>query len=331
MPVGVQVKPNVKGTPVWAADFGGREHIALFPAKLDPALFTDQAGIAVVLTAGAAGNATTLAVQALSAGQSIYGPTGVAIPAGSVLNFGTNKFARLTADANVGDTTLAVAAIPTALVTGDTAVFSRFGTKFVPSGTPVSRTFAQRDANAPFHPAVSTDDEVYLLLFDIPDILNNADAELYRWGSSVFENYLPAYLTAVQPSLQNPLVAPTLGTATTGGTLVAGTYWVGYSYKDASGETIVSPATSIVVPGGTSTNTVTVTAPALPAGATGINVYFSPTSAITLAFNGTSATNTYTVTAPNAGGAVASPAVNTTVSALLAKLRTNYRMLKGTD
>ena len=70
----------------------------------------------VIVTVGAAGalaTATSIPVAALS------GP----IPSGTVLDFGTNKFARLTADAVATDTALTVAALPTALVSTNTATY----------------------------------------------------------------------------------------------------------------------------------------------------------------------------------------------------------------
>jgi hypothetical protein len=68
----------------------------------------------VVVTASAAlAAATSIGVTALT------GP----IPSGTVLDFGTNKFARLTANAAGGDTSITVAAIPTALAGAETATF----------------------------------------------------------------------------------------------------------------------------------------------------------------------------------------------------------------
>ncbi len=70
----------------------------------------------VVVTVGAAGAlaaATSVPVDALS------GP----VPSGTVLHFGTNKFAVLSADAAAAATSIAVLAIPTALVDNDAATF----------------------------------------------------------------------------------------------------------------------------------------------------------------------------------------------------------------
>src|SRR5678809_130180 len=103
---------NTLSSPVWAADFMGREHLVPGGAKLNAALFLrTDAVVVVVSAAGAAGGATSVPVAALTG----------AIPNGTVLDFGTNKYARLTAAAAAGATTLTVAAIPTALVSTDTA------------------------------------------------------------------------------------------------------------------------------------------------------------------------------------------------------------------
>jgi hypothetical protein len=74
------------------------------------------AASAVVSAAGAAGGATSVPVAALTR----------AIPNGTKLIFlpGANKSAKLTAAAIVGATTLTVEAIPTALVSGDSAPIS---------------------------------------------------------------------------------------------------------------------------------------------------------------------------------------------------------------
>ena len=134
--------------------------------------------------AGAAGAATSVPVAALTA----------AIPNGTVLNFGTNKFARLTAAAAVGATSLTVAAIPTALVSGDTATYAGVGTSItVPSGTIVGRTIAERDAGTAYGPAGAADDEVYITCFDRYDVTINTNVELYRPNSIVKETFLPGW------------------------------------------------------------------------------------------------------------------------------------------
>ena len=66
--------------------------------------------------------------------------------------------------------------------------------------------------------------------------------------------------------------APALATATTGGTVAAGTYWVKVTAKNAQGETTASAASKIVTTGSTSTITITVfTVP----NATQYNIYIA--------------------------------------------------------
>ncbi|MCA1596073.1 MAG: hypothetical protein LC772_06580 [Chloroflexi bacterium] len=202
-------KASTRATPVWAGDFGGREHIVAFPARIDPTQFTDQSGVSIAVSGPAAQNATSIPVQAL---------------AGPILPFGS-----------------------TATSMGP----------LIPSGSLIN------------------------------------------------------FAAAASPTIANPATAPTLTTATTGGTIPGGTYWVAYTYKNAAGETAASPAASIVVPTTTATNTITDTAPALPAGATGINAYIGA-AANDLVFAGTSATNVVVITAEPPATAAAPSASNMT-------------------
>lgn len=185
--------------PAWAGDYGNREHVVPGGARVNPAAFLiPDAVIVTVGAAGAAGGATSVPVDALSG----------AIPSGTVLSFGTNKFARLTANAAAGATSLTVAAIPTALVDNDTATYAGAGVlkKFIPSGTVVGRTIAERDALTGYGPAADADDEIFLLLYDVTDADLNADCELYRHGGIVKENFLPVFSalsTALKAALRS--------------------------------------------------------------------------------------------------------------------------------
>jgi hypothetical protein len=176
---------NVLTPPAWAGDYGNREHLVPGGAKLLASAFSDTDAVVVdVGAAGAAAAATSIPVNALS------GP----IPSGTVLNFGTNKFARLTAAAAAGATSLTVAAIPTALVDADVATYAGVGTTvLVPSGTVIGRTFAEREAGTAFGPAAAADDEIYLVWQDVTDVTLNNDVELYRHGSVVKENFVPGW------------------------------------------------------------------------------------------------------------------------------------------
>jgi hypothetical protein len=170
--------------PVWAGDWLNRDSLLPGGAKLNAAEFRGPDAVLVdVGAAGAAGGATSIPVVALS------GP----IPSGTLLDFGTNKFARLTANAAAGATSLTVSAIPTALVDADTAWYTGTAVDSVPSGTVVGRTIAERDAGTGFGIAVDTDDEIYIIAFDVTDVSDINDVELYRHHRVVKENFLPGW------------------------------------------------------------------------------------------------------------------------------------------
>lgn len=78
-----------------------------------------------------------------------------------------------------------------------------FGRKPVPSGTVVGRTYAQRDASTAFHLAADTDNEFYIVAFDVTDALVNDDVELTRPNSGlvVKENFLPTPLTTLSATV----------------------------------------------------------------------------------------------------------------------------------
>lgn len=192
--IGITYTGNQRMGPRWLADFGSRDHLLVYPAKLDPAGFRNRAGVQVRVAAIAAIGATSITIDALASGDvSVTLASGnVLIPAGTVLDFGGAKFARLTADAVAGATTLTVAALVTALAVGDRAVYSLSGRKLISSGSFVGRTYAERDAMTPFGAWATGDDEVSLTLFDsvAKDTLS-VDVELVRPGSIIKENYLP--------------------------------------------------------------------------------------------------------------------------------------------
>lgn len=190
-----------RSRPVWAGDFGNREHLVPGGVVLDPAQFRQTDAVVVVVgAAGALANATSVPVDALS------GP----IPSGTVLDFGGKKFARLSAAAAEGATTLAVDALATALVDNDTATYTGatddIALKVVPSGTAIGRTQAEKDAGDPFGPADAGDDEIFLTYFDVLDPSVDPKAEVYRPGSGsiVKTNFLPEW-TGLAAGLQTKL------------------------------------------------------------------------------------------------------------------------------
>lgn len=107
---------------------------------------------------------------------------------------------------------------------------------------------------------------------------------------------------------------PTLATATTGGFLAGNqTVYVVYTWVNGAGETVKSTEASIAIPAGTSTNTVTATAPiAVPPGAIGMNVYIGTVSG-TNYLVGTTPTNAFVVTSL-ASGTVAPPGSSTAIA-----------------
>jgi hypothetical protein len=98
-----------------------------------------------------------------------------------------------------------VAAIPTALVSGDAARYAGVAQKTVPSGTLLGRTIAERDAGTGFGPWATSDDEVYLLAFDVTDFSINPDCELYRNFGIVKENFLPGWTTLWTTNMKTAL------------------------------------------------------------------------------------------------------------------------------
>jgi hypothetical protein len=114
-------------------------------------------------------------------------------------------------------------------------------------------------------------------------------------------------------ALPPPADAPTLTTNAAGGTILAGTYTIGYTWVDAAGETQISALSSITTTGATST--ITITVPALPAGATGWNLYVGAINSASPLFEQPGspfATTPQTITAPPAVVGDQPPAVNST-------------------
>lgn len=178
---------SAQWTPEWAGDFLSREHLLPGGAKLNPAAFNPSAAapVTVTTTSEASAEAETIAVEALS------GP----IPTGTPLYFPPGGFAVTTADALAGATSIAVDALLATIPSGSVATYtppaSGEGITHIPSGTPVSRSYEDRDSGIGFGPADPEDDEFYLLAFDVTDVTDDNDCDLYRHGGIVKENFLP--------------------------------------------------------------------------------------------------------------------------------------------
>ena len=179
-------KSNIVGAPRWLADDISNSILPM-PAKVDPTLFPDALAVKVVSTGVVAIGGTAIPVST-----ALSGP----IPKGAVLDFGGGKFARTTADVAAGAVSIPVAAIPTALAANDTAYYSKYGRKSLPGGTLIGRTFAERNASTPYGPAVDTDDEIFLTVFDVADLESkDNEVELTRHQAVIKENYLPDWAT----------------------------------------------------------------------------------------------------------------------------------------
>lgn len=164
----------------WAGDFFDADDLMPAGGRLDVGLFF--APVTVAVTGAVAANATTLPVTALTGD----------ITQNTTLNFTGNKPVRVQTPALKGATSINVYPIPVALVGTDTAVYSGPGTRQVLSGICVGRTYAERNASAPFGPAADTDDEIYLVAFAVPDVSRDADVTLVRPGDFIVkENLLP--------------------------------------------------------------------------------------------------------------------------------------------
>ncbi len=129
-------------------------------------------------------------------------------------------------------------------------------------------------------------------VFQRPDTTNRHKAPVVlSWGANaLWARISPAFSGVQGAGLEGqaagldliigvgaPLSAPTLSTATTGGTIAAGTYYVVTTYVNQVGETLPSPSSSQTTTG--STSTLTVNSPISVVGATGYNIYVgtSPT------------------------------------------------------
>jgi len=336
MPAGITYIGNTRSSPRWAGDYGGRDHIEAWPAKIDPTLFVDQAGIVVTVSGTAAQNATSISISALVlsalANTVLVAQGNVLIPSGTVLDFGGGKFARLTADAINGATTLTVSALPTALAAADTATYSWFGTTYIPSGVLISRSNPNRTSTGLFGPANLSHEEIYLLYDDIADAKQFTDCTMYRHRWLVKENYLPNYAAMVADSgITNPTVAPTLGHAGSDGSASAGAIQVGYTFSNALGETLISPLASVTK---LTTEHISVADITFLTNATAINFYASvaPASGILGYVKSLTAHGATTLLTDGAG--VRIPSANQTKGSLGSNLdwiRANYDCIQGVN
>lgn len=173
-----------KAPPPFIAEPLGAHNLLPQPARVDAAQFNPYGAVVVTANGAAAQSATDMDVDPLTG----------AIPAGTVLVFGTGEFAKLTADADAGAANIEVEALVNGIEDNDTATYpGTSGKVYIPAGTAIGRTITERDAGTNYGKATDTDDEIYLTAFEVVDALVNPDVELIRHHTPIKENYLPDF------------------------------------------------------------------------------------------------------------------------------------------
>ena len=170
---------------------------------VDPSEFDyEDAVLVTVGAAGAAADATTVPVTFSHPTPGVSLKDDVKLPVGTVLDFGGDKFATLTAEADPNsDSSITVRALVTALVEDDAATYEggELNRKFIQSGLLLGRTYTERGNNVGYGPASvasgSVDDQIFLLAAPITDALEETYAELYMHGNVVYEEALPGWAT----------------------------------------------------------------------------------------------------------------------------------------
>lgn len=165
---------------------------------VDPAAFAfEDAVLVTVGSGGAASDATTVPVSFSHPTPGMSLKDDVMLPVGTVLDFGGDKYATLTAAADPNaDNSVTVRALVTALVENDAATYAggELNRKFIQDGLLVGRTYAERGAGTGYGPAdVASDEQIFLLAAGITDALEEAYCELYMHGNVVYENQLPGW------------------------------------------------------------------------------------------------------------------------------------------
>lgn len=170
-------------------DFGNREHRLPGGGMLDASAFaqTDTEVLVKVNDADVNAGETALTVEALSG----------AIPSGTVLEFSDGNFAKLSANAAAGATSLTVVALDADIADDATALYdAEPGFDMVLAGTLVGRTTAEKLAGDPFGPYDDSDNEIFIVAEDTDVSDGDAGTNLCRHGSLIKANFLPSWTAA---------------------------------------------------------------------------------------------------------------------------------------
>lgn len=176
-----------------------------------PDSFKSSVQTIVAGTGGASATDTTLPVDALP----------VALPVGTLLHFGSGKFARLTAAAAAGATSLTVEALPNDISEDDEATYGGSGEKQIPAGTIMAKL-----ANGKMIPrsaVTGAETSVGLLTSAATekDLANSAYGLVT--GGAVYENLLPDYSAGSFATWQGELETAGVGAG-----------WVWETYADTT-------------------------------------------------------------------------------------------------
>jgi hypothetical protein len=110
--------------------------------------------------------------------------------------------------------------------------------------------------------------------------------------------------------IADPTVAPTVAVGDGTSSLAAGTYAVGYAWRENGGTTLLSPIAALTLAAG---QTIAVTLPAFPADVSSADIYLSVApNSNTLAFAANTTSGMTTLSALPVNDAAAPPTVNTT-------------------
>lgn len=147
-----------------------------------------------ITTGGAAAAAVALPVTALP----------VALPVGAVLRFGTGEYARLTAPAAVGATSLAVEALEAAIEAADTAPFvvSLSNHKVIPAGTVMAFLSGTKMVPRAVQPG---SEGSWGLLMSTAEENSKSDSLSGHGvivGGVIYENLLPETITSYKTELE---------------------------------------------------------------------------------------------------------------------------------
>lgn len=172
--------------PDWSAECLPAEKLLNAGTQLDLAQFGFSDSQVLTLAAGAVvagANVTLTLTKALTDD----------IPVGTILNFGAGEYFTLTAKGAKGATTL-TGDLAADVEGGETTTFKGVsGHITCASGTLVGRTYTERANGTGFGPAVVTDDEIYIVAFQVDRAEIDAGVTLVRHQTLIYENKLPGW------------------------------------------------------------------------------------------------------------------------------------------